>query len=178
MSHPEWNLTIGEIVAPFSRFGEVKVRIETDFPERFEDLKTVCIRATDGSAKLMQIERVRFHKGQVLLHLRGVSSIDEADELRGSLVQVRRTDAVTLSKDEYFVHDLVGGTVVQENGEALGTLTSVMRGSANDVYVVGQGKNEILLPAVKQVVRSVDIAKRQIVVTLIPGLLPGTAETA
>lgn len=177
MSYSDWNLTIGAIVAPFSRFGEVKVRIETDFPERFEGLKTVCIRALDGAGRLMEVERTRFHKGHILLQLKGVSSINSAEELRGSLVQLRQADAVVLPENEYYVHELTGCTVFLESGAELGRLTSVMRGAANDVYVIGQGKEEILLPAVRQVVRSVNIAERKIVVSLIPGLLPGEAET-
>lgn len=178
MSYPEWKLTIGEIVAPFSRFGEVKVRIETDTPERFLTLKQVCIRAGAGRATLMEIETVRFHKGQALVKLRGVSSIDEAEQLRGSLLQVRQEDAVALSEDEFFVHDLVGCEVVTEAGQLLGSVTQVLQGRANDVYVVGQGKSEILLPAVKQVIRSVHIPTKKIVVSLLPGLLPNEAEEA
>ncbi|GDX40187.1 ribosome maturation factor RimM [Armatimonadota bacterium] len=178
MSYPDWNLTIGAVVAPFSRFGEVKVRIETDFPERFEGLETVCIRALDGTGKLMKVERTRLHKGQILLLLHGISSINLAEEIRGSLVQVRQGDAVSLPDNEYYVHDLVGCTVFLDSGKELGRLNSVMRGTANDVYVIGQGKEEILLPAVRQVVISVDIIERKIVVSLIPGLLPGEAETA
>ncbi len=176
MSYPDWNLTIGAIVAPFSRFGEVKVRIETDFPERFKGLETVCIRALDGVGRLMAVERTRFHKGHVLLQLKNVSSINAAEELRASLVQLRQQDAVVLPENEYYVHDLVGCTVFLDSGRELGRLNSVMRGVANDVYVIGQGKEEILLPAVRQVVVSVDIAERKIVVSLIPGLLPGEAE--
>jgi 16S rRNA processing protein RimM len=178
MSYPEWNLTIGEIVAPFSRFGEVKVRIETDTPERFLELEQVCIRPPAGKAVLLDVENVRLHKGQALLKLQNVSSIDQAEQLRGSYVQVRAEDAVPLSADEFFIHDLIGCEVVTETGKPLGSITQVMSGIANDVYVVGKGKDEILLPAVRQVIQRVDIQAKRIIVTLLPGLLPGEAEQA
>ncbi len=178
MPTSEWTMTIGEIVSSFSRFGEVKVRIETDTPERFFSLDQVCIRPSAGSATLMEVEGVRFHKGQALLKMRGVSSIDQAEQLRGSLVQVKEEDAVALSDHEFFVHDLVGCEVVTDTGRTLGNITQVLSGKANDVYVVGQGKGEILLPAIKQVITTVDIHAKRITVSLIPGLLPDEAEEA
>ena len=75
----EWNLTIGEIVAPFSRFGEVKVRLETDFPDRFKRLAQVCVRRPSGDATLYEVESSRYHKGQILLKLRGIESIEDAE---------------------------------------------------------------------------------------------------
>lgn len=178
MPTTEWTMTIGEIVAPFSRFGEIKVRIETDTPERFLELEQVCIRTNSGKATLMEVETVRFHKGQALMKLRGVSSIDQAEQLRGSLVQVRQVDAVALSDNEFFVHDLIGCEVVTDSEHNLGRVTQVLHGRANDVYVVGRGKEEILLPAIQQVVQRVDIGAKRIIVSLIPGLLPNEAEEA
>jgi len=176
MSYEEWSLTIGEITAPFSRFGEVKVRPETDFPERFLRLAKVCLRLPSGEARLCEVEGARLHKGHILLKLRGFSSINEAETLRNALVQVRPQEAVRLPANEFYIHDLLGCEVVTPEGRVLGPLASVLRSGANDVYVIGQGKEEILLPAVKDVVREVDMLRRRIVVTPTPGLLPSEAE--
>lgn len=178
MSLSEWSLTVGEIVAPFGRVGEVKVRLETDFPERFARLPQVCLRWPNGEARLIAVEGARLHKGQILLKLRGVADIDAAETLRNALVQVRAEDAVRLPANEFYIHDLKGCEVVTETGRVLGTLTSVLHNSANDVYVIGSGKNEILLPVIRQVVREVDLTQRRIVVTPTPGLLPDEAEEA
>jgi 16S rRNA processing protein RimM len=174
----EWNLTIGEIVAPFGLAGEVKVRLETDFPTRFDRLKQVCLRwPTTGRATVLDIDGVRHHKGQVLLKLRGITSIDAAETLRNTLVQVRGQEAVSLPANEFYIHDLVGCEVVTVEGRPLGAVTSILRGStANDVLVIGEGKQEILLPMVRDVVRHVDIVARHILVSPTPGLLPGEAE--
>ena len=87
-------------------------------------------------------------------------------------MQIQPGNAVRLPADEYYIHDLVGCEVVTAQGRLLGTLTSVLTNPANDVYVIGQGKAEILLPAIKDVVREVDVANRRIVVQPTPGLLP------
>lgn len=172
----DWNLTVGEIVAPFGLAGEVKVRLETDFPERFARLTQVCLRWPSGEARLMDVQGTRLHKGQILLKLRDVPTINEAETLRGALVQVRVQDAVRLPSNEYYIHDLLGCDVVTPEGRLFGKLTNILRSGANDVYVIGQGRDEILLPAVQDVVRAVDIVARRIVVTPTPGLLPREAE--
>jgi len=85
VSNEEWNLTIGEIVAPFGLAGDVKVRLETDFPDRFARLKQVCLRWPTGQSRLFDVEAARLHKGQILLKLRGVATIDAAETLRNTL---------------------------------------------------------------------------------------------
>jgi 16S rRNA processing protein RimM len=179
MSLPEWSLTIGEIVAPFGLAGEVKVRLETDFPERFKRLSEVCLRFPNGDARLYPIERTRPHGDRVVMKLRGIDSIDTAQTLRNTMIQVRADEAVKLPENEFYIYDLVGCEVVTEAGQALGKLSQVLRSAANDVYLIsGPNSSEILLPAVRDVVRHVDIANRKIVVSPTPGLLPEEAETA
>lgn len=173
----EWSLIVGEIVAPFGLKGEMKVRLETDFPERFRRLKQVCLRWASGQARLVDIESVRPHKGQMLLRLHGISRIEEAEELRNTLVQVRVRDAVSLPTNEFYIHDLIGCEVVTDTDRVLGRLNSILRGGANDVYVIGEGKEEILLPAVKEVVRHVNLGLRRIVVTPTPGLISDATES-
>ncbi len=165
-------MTVGEIVSPFGRVGEVKVRLETDFPDRFARLKQVCLRWPSGDTRIVDVDGARLHKKQILLKVRGIDSIDDAETLRNALVLVRADDAVRLPENEYYIHDLIGCEVVTPDGRALGPLTSVLASPANDVYVVGKGKSEILLPAIRDVIVDVDLAGRRIVVRPTPGLLP------
>ena len=171
-SQEGWSFTVGEIVSPFGRVGEVKVRLDTDFPDRFARLKQVCLRWPSGDARIVDVEKARLHKGQILLKIRGMESIDDAETLRNTLVQIKPDDAVRLPANEYYIHDLLGCEVVTAEGRILGPLTDVLRGTANDVYVIGKGKEEILLPVIRDVVQSVDLAARRITVTPTPGLLP------
>jgi 16S rRNA processing protein RimM len=173
----DWSLTIGEIVAPFGRVGEVKVRLETDFPDRFSRLSQVCLRWPNGLTRLFAVEKARLHKGQILLKLRGITDITEAETLRNALVQIRPEEAMPLPANEFYIHDVLGCEVVTPEARILGQVASVLRSGANDVFVIRQdGQPEILLPIIKEVVRSVDLAHRRIVVTPTPGLLPGEAE--
>ena len=176
VAHEGWSFTVGEIVSPFGRVGEVKVRLDTDFPDRFARLKRVCLRWPSGDARIVEVERSRLHKGQILLKVKGMESIDDAETLRNARVQIQPDDAVQLPANEYYIHDLIGCDVVTAEGRLLGPLTSVLVNPANDVYVVGQGKSEILLPAVRDVIVSVDLTSRRIVVQPTPGLLPEEQE--
>ncbi len=169
---PEWNLTVGEIVAPFGLVGEMKVRMETDFPDRFARLKQVCIRRPDAYGKLYEVAGTRPHKGQILLKLKSVAIIEDAEALRNCIVQIRKFEAVQLPSDEYYIHDLIGCEVVTDSNRLLGKITNVLRTKANDVYVIGSGKSEILLPAIRDVVQAVDLALKRVIVTPTAGLLP------
>jgi 16S rRNA processing protein RimM len=177
MNHTEWNLTVGEIVAPFGLSGEMKVRLETDFPDRFARLKQVCIRRPDANGKLYEVTGARPHKGQILLRLQGVATIEDVEPLRNSLVQIQSSEAVRLPANEFYIYELIGCEVVTDSGRSLGCISDVLRGAANDVYVIGSGKQELLLPVIQDVVKFVDTSARKITVTPTPGLLPEEQET-
>ncbi len=166
---PEWNWTIGTVVSTFGRFGELRVRYETDFPERFETLKRVCLRPASGAPKLFDVQRTRPHKGHVLVKLAGVESIDDAEVWRGGSVQVPREEAVPLPEDTYYAADLVGMDVVTADGRSLGKLERILPYPAHHLLQMG----DILIPAVKEIVVEVDTARRRIVVAPPAGLLPG-----
>lgn len=172
MNLENWNLSIGEIVAPFGISGEMKVRLDTDFPERFHGLDKICIRQLNGVSWLAEVKSTRFHKGQILLRLNDIHTIEQVDSLRGSLVQIEPVQAVHLPDDEFYMHDLIGCTVITSEGITVGVLESVMRGVANDVYVVRDGSYEALLPAISQVIKQVDIKEKRILITPMEGLLP------
>jgi 16S rRNA processing protein RimM len=165
---PEWDWTIGEVVAPFGRRGEVKVKILTDFPERFAELKRVCLRPKTRGPALMEVQATRLHKGQALLKLTGVESIDDAETWRGSIVQVRRGDAVPLQDDSHYIDDIVGMEVWTVQGRLVGALSDVLHYPAQDLLVVG----DALIPAVRPIVVEVDQARRRIVIDPPEGLLP------
>jgi 16S rRNA processing protein RimM len=168
---PEWDWTVGEVVGTFGIRGEMKVRMESDFPDRFARLKTVCLRPVKpkkGDPKLFTVESTRIHKGQVLLKLEGVNRIEDIEAWRGALVQVKKEEAVPLPEGAYYVNDLVGMEIFTKEGRSLGKLEKVLPYPAQDLWQVG----EVLIPAVKPIVVSVDTVTRRIVVDLPAGLLP------
>ncbi|HXG23426.1 MAG TPA: ribosome maturation factor RimM [Chthonomonadales bacterium] len=166
--YEDWNWTVGEVVAPFGRMGEARVRIESDFPDRFTRLQQVCLRPPRGQPALFEVERARLHKGQVILKLKGIESIDDVERWRNALVQIPRAEAMPLEPDSYYVSDLIGAEVVTRENRVLGKLENVLSSPAHDLLQIG----EILIPAVKEFVISVDVQARRIVVAPPAGLLP------
>jgi 16S rRNA processing protein RimM len=164
----EWNWTIGTVLAPFGRIGEVRIRYETDFPERFARVTRVCLRTAQGMARLFTVESVRPHKTGAVLKLAGLESINQAEEWRGARIQVMRSEAEPLGADEYYISDLVGMEVVTAGGKRLGLLEEVLPYPAQDLFRVG----EILIPAVKEFILEVNLSERRIVVAPPKGLLP------
>jgi len=167
----DWNWTVGEVAGVFGIKGEMKVRLETDFPDRFAKLKQVCLRPATGEPAIKQIRSARLHKGQVLLKLEGIDRIEEAEPWRGAKVQIPRADAVPLPQNSYYAADIVGMDVVTREGKPLGKLDKVLAYPAHDLFQVG----EALIPAVKEIVLEVDTERRRIVVDPPAGLLPGDA---
>jgi 16S rRNA processing protein RimM len=166
-SEPRY-LVVGKITAPWGVRGEVKVAIETDFPERFKQLKRVYL---GEKATPSVLERSRLHKGQALLKLEGCDNRDAAEKLRGQLVQIPIEEAMPLGEDEYYLYQIVDLDVWTTEGEHLGRIREVLFTGANDVYVVEGERGEILIPAVKDVVLEVDLAGGRLTVKLLEGLI-------
>lgn len=163
----EPDVVIGTIVAPFGIKGEVKVRIETDFPERFLSLKEVWLKPVTGPGGITQIESVRFHKSGALVKFQGCGDRNGSEELRGAELRIDRSQLKVLDADQFYVHDILGLDVYTTDGEHLGQVTEVLNGPANDVYVTPRA----MIPAIKQVVREIDLNGHKIVIEPIEGLL-------
>lgn len=162
------HLVIGKIVAPFGIRGEVKVRIESDDPERFALLETVYL----GKAlRPYTIESSRIHQGSALLHFRGVDDRTAAEALRDQFVYVTMEEALPLGEGEYYVYQIEGLAAVTAEGERLGTVREVLQTGANDVYVIDGPKGEILLPVIPDVILGVDLDAGTITVRIPDGLL-------
>ena len=162
------HVVIGRIIAPRGIRGELKVSIESEEPERFLDLRSVLIGDRFVPYAVL---RARLFKGNALLQLEGIDDPDAAESLRGQLVLVPIEDAIPLAEDEYYAFELVGLTVLEEDGTPLGTLDSIMATGANDVYVVKGPRGEIMLPAIQEVVLGIDIDRGLITVRLMDGLV-------
>ena len=160
---------IGYVIKPHGIKGELKVKSVSPFPERFKDLEKIYIK--QEALNTYSIERVRIANKYIYLKLVEVISRNEAELLRECEILVEKKDLISLSADEYFIHDLVGCDIVAENGEELGKLIDVMQMTSNDVYVIrSQEGKEILLPAIKDVIKNIDIKTRKIKIHLINGL--------
>lgn len=164
-------LQVGIISSTHGIKGEVKVFPTTDDVKRFKKLKEVILDTGREQLKL-RIEGVKFFKQFAILKFEGYESIDDIEKYKGKSLYITRDNAVKLKKDEYFIADLIGMQVENEDGSFQGVLKDVMETGANDVYVVQskEGK-EVLIPAIKECILSVDLTADKMKVHLLEGLL-------
>jgi 16S rRNA processing protein RimM len=158
------DLVIGQVTAPFGINGEAKVRPETDFPERFETLREVCLELATGEERWVSIRRVRLTGKGILVTFDGVTRRDQVDPLRGAWVKIPERLATPLPEGTYYLHQLLGLHVQDEEGADLGEITEVLKSPANDVYIT----DRVLIPALRDVVRKVDLARGVMIVRLLP----------
>jgi len=170
-------LAVGRIVKAFGIRGEVVVQPMTDDPKRFLNLRRVYLgryedatQAGDGKAIETEVTDVRVERRGVRLRLGAIPDRTAAEQSVGLLLLVGAKDRVPLAEGQFFVHELIGMTVRNEEGDVLGVLAEVLRMPAQDVYVVKGEGEEFMIPAVEQFICAVDAAARTVTVRLIEGM--------
>ncbi len=156
-------LLIGQVLRPQGIKGQVKVRPDTDDPERFLDLDTVYLDK-GGAYEAVSVDEISVREDGVYLRLANAQTRDEAEKQRNWLLYVDRAHAVALNEDETFICDLIGCRAVDTQGRELGRVTDVLQPGGNDVYVIKTPRGNMLLPALKFVIPTVDVKKGEIVV--------------
>lgn len=164
-------LEIGQIVNTFGIKGMVKVKPFTENVRRFDKLEKIYIE-NKKSRKEYEIEEVKYHKDMVLIKFKGINTLEEANLLRESYLIVDREKEEPLEEGTYYIVDMIGLEVYTEEGELLGKLEDIFNTGSNDIYVV---KNElgkqILLPAIGEVIKQIDMENKKMIVHLISGLV-------
>lgn len=164
-------LQVGIISSTHGVRGEVKVYPTTDDVRRFKRLKEVILD-TGKEQITLEIEAVKFFKQMVILKFKGIDNINDVEKYKQKSLYVTRKNAVRLSRDEYFIADLMGLKVIDESEEEIGVLREVMETGANDVYIIDmKDGRELLLPAIKQCVLQVDVENGFVKVHVLDGLL-------
>jgi len=165
---------IGVITAPTGLKGWVRVFPLTDEPARFAFLSTVhvdMVRGGDAISRKMDIEAHRFQKNLVYLKFRGIEDTNAAEALRNAKIRIPPEMALPLEDDQYFHRDLLDMEVFDMQNNKLGEIIKIIQTGANDVYIIRKAdKSELLLPAIKQCVKQVDVSAKRMVVELLPGL--------
>ena len=164
-------LEIGQIVNTFGIKGMVKVKPFTDDITRFDKFKKVYIKNKNGK-KEYEIEEVKYHKQMALIKFKGIENPEDANLLRESYLIIDRENEEPLEEGTYYIVDLIGVEVYTDEGELLGTLKDIFNTGSNDIYEVKDelGK-QILLPAIADVIKEIDVKNRKIIVHLIKGLM-------
>lgn len=162
-------IRIGKILKSQGHRGAVRVLPLTDFPERFQDMKQVRVKLQDGRVEYT-IEEIKPHGKFLTIKFKEIIDMDAAEKLRGGYLEVTRQELVPLDEDNYYIFDIVGLSVFDHAETFLGKVTDVLQTGANDVYVVETGGRPLLIPAIKQVVREIDLPGRRMLVELPEGL--------
>ena len=164
-------LEVGKIVNTSGLKGLLKVSPLTDDITRFEDLETVYIQKSKDLLEF-KIQEVKYNKNMVLLKLAGIDDIEEAEKYKNFYIKINRKDAVELEDDSYFIVDIIGCEVFTDENKELGKVVDVFQTGSNDVYTVkNEDGKEILIPAIADVIKNIDIKNKKIVVHLIEGLI-------
>ena len=162
---PEF-ITVGKILAPWGNRGELRVEVTTDFPQRFAPSSKVYI---DHQPVL--IDSVEWHKGKVIIKLSTVNSVEGAGKLCGQPVEIHHSQLQSLPEGQYYYFQLIGLELWTTQGELLGNVTDILSTPSNDNYVVSGTKGDILIPAIEDVVKIIDIDKGRLVIEAMEGLL-------
>ena len=153
--------------------GVIKIIPTTDDPTRYEKLNSVFLRHNEDR-KEYTIEQIQYHKQCILLKLKEISSMNEAEILKGAIIEIPRSKALPLEENQYYIGDLYGLQVFTVENVYLGEIVDIIFTGSNDVYVVQDpqkpSNKPLLLPAIHQCIKKVDINNQKIVVSLLEGL--------
>ncbi|MBV1758319.1 MAG: ribosome maturation factor RimM [Dethiosulfatibacter sp.] len=162
-------IIVGRIVNTHGINGEVKCVSMTDDVERFEELQYVYL---DETSVRLEISNVRYAKGLVYLRFKDFNHINDVEKFKGQYISIDFENRRELPEDSYYLFDLIGIKVLDESDNELGVITNVYQTGANDVYELDNDTNK-LIPAIKEVVRQVDISKKIMIINKIEGLFDG-----
>lgn len=160
-------IKVGQVVNVVGLKGELKVYHYSDYKERFEELSKIYLENT-----LHKISGVRYMKEMVILKLQGIDDRTEAEKHKGENIYIDQEDKRVLPEDSYYIFDLIGLQVMEENGNTLGVISDVIQNTAQDLYEVErENKGKFLIPAVDEFILKIDMNSRTMTVKLIEGLL-------
>ncbi len=167
---PEALLLIGRVIGPHGVRGLLKIESYARSEDTLLTARRIYLKRSDGKISEYEIVSAGPHKGGSLIRLEGLDSRDQADSCCGAEIFIPKT-AVSREADEYFWHELIGLRVYLETGRCLGTLEEILSTAANDIYVVREGKEEFLIPAIHDVVKTIDLENRKMILSEVEGLL-------
>ncbi|PZT55985.1 ribosome maturation factor RimM [Paenibacillus silvae] len=166
-------MNVGKIVNTHGIRGELKIMPLTDFPEvRFAKNAELFLFTSDDRPMPVTVESARLHKNMYIVRLKEYGNINEVEKFKGGMAKVSKENLADLEEGEYYFHQIVGCSVITEEGETLGTITEILTPGANDVWVVKTpGGKEVLIPVIDDVVLDVDVEQKQVKIHLMEGLL-------
>lgn len=164
---------VGKIVNTHGIKGEVRIISRTDFPEeRYKVGNTLHIFQEEKVPIEVKVQSYRTHKNFDLVTFEGYGNVNDVEPFKGALVKINESQLGELEEGEYYFHEIIGCTVVTEEGEELGLIKEILTPGANDVWVVKGAKGkEILIPFIDDIVKKIDIREKRIIIHLMEGLI-------
>lgn len=164
---------VGVIASTHGLQGEVNVFPTTEDPARFKKLKKVTLHTQRGEEIELDVVSARFFKKFVIVKFKQFDNINDVEKFRGCELTIARKDALKLEPGEYYCADLIGLTIVDEDGNELGTLTEILQTGANDVYemTLKGAEDKVYIPAIRDCIKQIDPEGGKIVIHVMPGLL-------
>jgi 16S rRNA processing protein RimM len=172
MPHPPF-LLLGQVLRPHGVRGEVRVAVQTAYPERLVDGTRVYVGPDPenvATAAAHTVRRVRPHRDELIIDLDGIPDRSAADTLREQYIMIPIDSAVPLEEGEYYLFQLIDMTVVTVDGETLGKVDEVIETGANDVFVVHGPRGEVLVPDIDECVLDIDFDTKTITIDPLEGL--------
>lgn len=162
-------LEIGKIVNTHGLKGEIKVIPWTNTPEVFEDIEYIYVKGREEAK--FDISNIKYQKNNIILRLKGINDISEAEKLKNSIITADREQLGELEEGEYYITDLIDCTVEAEDGSIYGLVKDVINTGSSDIYVVKRDEmKDLLIPVIDDVVLNIDIEAKRITVRLMEGL--------
>ncbi len=164
---------VGKIVNTHGIKGEVRIISRTDFPEeRYRAGNTLHIFMEEKEPIEVKVQSHRTHKNFDLVTFAGFDNVNDVERFKGALVKVHESQLEELEAGEFYFHEIIGCTVVTEEGEEIGAINEILTPGANDVWVVkGARGKEILIPFIDDIVKEIDVKEKRIVIHLMEGLI-------
>jgi 16S rRNA processing protein RimM len=159
-------IAIGQILAPWGVEGKLRVEVITDFPQRLTPHSQFYV-----DRQPVTVASASWHKGKALITLDGIDSLEQAEKLQGKTLEIHHSQLEILPEGQYYHFQLIGLEVWTTEGKLLGKVVRILSARSNDNYVVSGEKGETLIPAIEDVVKSVDLESRRITIEAIEGLL-------
>lgn len=163
-------LEVGKIVNTHGLRGEVKVVAWTDAPEVFEDIEYVYLKKKNDYERL-DVKSIKYQKNNLIIKFSQIADINEAEKYKNQVIYAERELLGELPEGVYYIADLIGLEVLTEEGEKIGEIADVFNTGSNDIYdVKREGKKNLLLPVIDDVVREIDIDNGKVTVRMMEGL--------
>lgn len=164
-------LLLGKVLRPHGLAGLLRIHSYAESGDSFLASRTIFLQNRSGEWREDEVLSVRPHKGAFLMKLKGLSTIEEAEKVRGASIYVEKSGLEQKEQDEFFWHEIIGMGVYLKTGAYIGEIENILSTGSNDIYVVRKGESEVLLPAVHGVVEEIDLPGGKMIISDVEGLL-------